>query len=1148
MQVLTCVCVCVLCDARFVIVAAADVCVLDSLVQVSLGATMPVSVSPNCAIALRCIDARPGGIVRIHDGSELLVKPRQTQRVEAATTHTSTAGGAAGHHRDKRTVTRLRLRAIRRGAISSRCDTVVVRTKAIEVSSSATQRATEAAVIVPSCCVWLHPRDATMIGAEHGARLVVFDGGPGHGTRAHGNAANMAVVRKKRRTTAFAVVVDDGSIHEEHIGLPDAIMMHMGLDRFDFVHIEVLDAATTATPVAPTKTHMEASAATLSLHALKPITLETKNPTADVGLPGTPATWDISAAELVEAFFSSHAQVLGHERALALPVSVADGVLLHIKIKKCDDGQQNTLADSVVDADSPEAEKLSDSFYMLRVGTIGFGSGDANGGRRDAAAAMATAAATWTASAGASAAEDTPLPDLEYVCCRNVSVPSTTTARTATIMLLQRRARGGAGAGGDVRVRYGAVLSWTSTHMCPSRHVAPVSLLGWLRIPARIALSRLRPRIAPIWASSKLDVLPLPGCPMICGPAGAGKTAVARAMLRTLEEGSCVRIERVQCISLARMLSVNPGGVRQEVERRMRHASASPPCVLLLDDLHVLCPSTKRRGVADGDDGGDPSTELLHGSMTTWLCDAVDSFLALGAGHALIATSTSPSDVDVALTAAGRFETHITLKPPLSSEEREKVVYRYLSPAVEYDAVHVLAGDSAGIGVVSATDLKLLCERALHSAHLRCIAEEESASSRASSRDSPRLRVTRADAEAALRSFPRHDRLTAASRDAEHKDGKGDDDDPLASIGGLLDVKHALHDAFALPVLHERIFGSCPLRPRRSVLLHGPPGCGKTLVASCIAKLLSASVARREGRDGAPTATGGGEGVQTITVKGPELLNKYIGESEASVRALFARAREMLRSGTARHVVILLDEMDSIAPRRGADSTGVTDRVVNALLTEIDGVEDNTDLTPDEDEDDDAEVDGDVNDIRFFGDPSAVASESSMSSRRECGMGDVVVARGSRSRGERPRKRLGGLYVVGTSSRPDLIDPALLRPGRIDMHLLCPLPSFEDRLAILRLLTRQFLVGDSSDAITEYTLREAAARAEHMSSAELRAVVRDARLTAARSGLASPPPPRSGKTSFATHLFSEIDAKRRDVRSGRTAPSPTSSAARVTLN
>ncbi|KMT04629.1 hypothetical protein BVRB_8g182820 [Beta vulgaris subsp. vulgaris] len=186
-------------------------------------------------------------------------------------------------------------------------------------------------------------------------------------------------------------------------------------------------------------------------------------------------------------------------------------------------------------------------------------------------------------------------------------------------------------------------------------------------------------------------------------------------------------------------------------------------------------------------------------------------------------------------------------------------------------------------------------------------------------------------------------------------------------VGGLEDVKKAILDTVQLPLLHKDLFSS-GLRKRSGVLLYGPPGTGKTLLAKAVATECS---------------------LNFLSVKGPELINMYIGESEKNVRDIFQKAR------SARPCVIFFDELDSLAPARGAsgDSGGVMDRVVSQMLAEIDGLSDSTQ----------------------------------------------------------------DLFVIGASNRPDLIDPALLRPGRFDKLLYVGVnsdPSYRER--VLKALTRKF--------------------------------------------------------------------------------------------
>jgi AAA+ superfamily predicted ATPase len=204
-------------------------------------------------------------------------------------------------------------------------------------------------------------------------------------------------------------------------------------------------------------------------------------------------------------------------------------------------------------------------------------------------------------------------------------------------------------------------------------------------------------------------------------------------------------------------------------------------------------------------------------------------------------------------------------------------------------------------------------------------------------------------------------------------DVAGTDQPVLADLGGLEKAKTVLVDTFVLPLRFPVIYRQAPIRLPAGVLLYGMPGTGKTA-------LVQAAVAEA--------------GLRLVHIKGPELLNKYVGASEASVRALFSKARQQ------RPCVIFFDEFESLAPKRGGTgerSTGVTDRIVNALLTEMDGVE-------------------------------------SLDT---------------------------GVFVVAATCRPDLVDPALLRPGRIDQWIrLDPPAHMSERQAILQRCTRDWFIID----------------------------------------------------------------------------------------
>jgi proteasome-associated ATPase len=188
------------------------------------------------------------------------------------------------------------------------------------------------------------------------------------------------------------------------------------------------------------------------------------------------------------------------------------------------------------------------------------------------------------------------------------------------------------------------------------------------------------------------------------------------------------------------------------------------------------------------------------------------------------------------------------------------------------------------------------------------------------------------------------------------------------SIGGLVSQIDAIRDAVELPYLHPELFRDHQLKPPKGVLLYGPPGCGKTLIAKAVANSLAKKVAARTGQEGKS---------YFLNIKGPELLNKYVGETERHIRLVFQRAREKASHGTP--VIVFFDEMDSLFRTRGSGvSSDVENTIVPQLLSEIDGVE-----------------------------------------------------------------LLENVLVIGASNREDMIDPAILRPGRLDVKIKIERPDAE---------------------------------------------------------------------------------------------------------
>src|SRR5680860_1023327 len=195
-------------------------------------------------------------------------------------------------------------------------------------------------------------------------------------------------------------------------------------------------------------------------------------------------------------------------------------------------------------------------------------------------------------------------------------------------------------------------------------------------------------------------------------------------------------------------------------------------------------------------------------------------------------------------------------------------------------------------------------------------------------------------------------------------------------IGGLAEQLEEIRDAVELPYLHAELFREHDLDPPKGILLYGPPGCGKTLVAKAVANSLAKKVAER---------TGTAHRSYFLNIKGPELLNKYVGETERQIRLIFQRAKEKSDEGVP--VIVFFDEMDSLFRTRGSGiSSDIESTIVPQLLAEIDGVE-----------------------------------------------------------------SLKNVIVVGASNREDLIDPAILRPGRLDVKIKIERPDEIAAIDIFRI-------------------------------------------------------------------------------------------------
>uniref|UniRef100_A0A8D3DNN4 Peroxisomal ATPase PEX1 n=1 Tax=Scophthalmus maximus TaxID=52904 RepID=A0A8D3DNN4_SCOMX len=468
------------------------------------------------------------------------------------------------------------------------------------------------------------------------------------------------------------------------------------------------------------------------------------------------------------------------------------------------------------------------------------------------------------------------------------------------------------------------------------------------------------------------------GALLITGAKGSGKSTLSQALCRKAREDLDAHVEVVDCRKLQ---GKRAESVRQMLQDVFEQAEWRQPSVVLLDDLdHVT-------GTPTSPEHEQGPEALLQQHIAQSLKDVVDEVVIHSSLVCLIITSQSEHSLHPSLTevqGSHFIQGFVDIQPPDQVNTRTHTyrhrLMRYKTNSLCILDLEVVAKETEGY---TPQDLALLLERAVHANTVQRGHTDQGAS------------LSWRDFVQALKGF------TPPSLwgvDLHTPSAIG-----LERVGGLREVRQQLMETVLLPAKYPILFSNLPIRHRSGILLYGAPGTGKTLLARAVAK---------------------DSGMNFISIKGPELLSKYIGASEQGVRDVFQRAQ------AAKPCILFFDEFDSLAPRRGHDSTGVTDRVVNQLLTQLDGVE-----------------------------------------------------------------GLQGVYVLAASSRPDLIDPALLRPGRLDKSLYCPPPDLESRVEILRALSTGIPLAAGVD------LEQLAAGTEQFTGADLKALLYNAQLEAIHNSL-----------------------------------------------
>ena len=416
---------------------------------------------------------------------------------------------------------------------------------------------------------------------------------------------------------------------------------------------------------------------------------------------------------------------------------------------------------------------------------------------------------------------------------------------------------------------------------------------------------------------------------LLYGPPGTGKTLLAKAVAN---ESNAHFIS----ISGPEIMSKFYGESEARLREIFKEAREKSPSIIFIDEIDSIAP--KREEV----------TGEVERRVVSQMLSLMDGLEARGKVIVISATNR-PNAIDPALRRPGRFDREIEIKVP-DKKGRGDILAIHSRNMPLTDDVDMTKMAAVSHGFVGA-DLEYLCKEAAMKCLRRLLPEINLEDEKLSPETLDKLIVNGDDFQKALVEV-----IPSGMREVfiENPDVKWDE------IGGLTDVKRELQEAVEWPMKYPGLYDKLGHKMPRGILLHGPSGTGKTLLAKAVATESEANF---------------------VSVRGPELLSKWVGESERGIREIFRRARQ------AAPCVIFFDEIDSIAPIRGVGGeTAVTERVVSQLLTELDGME-----------------------------------------------------------------NMHGVVVLAATNRSDMVDPALLRPGRFDKIILVPLPDKESRLSILKI-------------------------------------------------------------------------------------------------
>jgi transitional endoplasmic reticulum ATPase len=458
---------------------------------------------------------------------------------------------------------------------------------------------------------------------------------------------------------------------------------------------------------------------------------------------------------------------------------------------------------------------------------------------------------------------------------------------------------------------------------------------------------------------------------LLYGPPGCGKTLLAKAVATEAEANFIL-------INGPEIMNKYYGETEAKLREIFRKAEEEAPSIIFIDEIDAIAP---KRSEVTGEVEKRVVAQLLA------LMDGLES-----RGQVIVIGATNrPNALDPALRRPGRFDREIEIGIPDKKGRKEILqIHTRGMPLASDVSLDKLAEMTKGY---TGADLAALCREAAMKCIRRILPSIDFNEDKISPELLNSLEVTMRDFIEAYKEI-----TPTALREVEIETPTVHWED----IGGLHEVKQRLIEAIQWPLEYPEKFERLGIKPPKGILLYGPPGCGKTLLAKAVATEAEANF---------------------ITIKGPEVYSKWVGESEKAIREVFRKARQ------AAPCVIFLDEIETIVPRKDIldDSSGVTHRVASQLLAEMDGIEE---------------------------------------------LRDVIV--------------------IGATNRPDLMDPAILRPGRFDRLIYVPPPDEKSRLQILKIYTQKMPLAE------DVSLEKIASMTEGYSGADLESLCREAGMAVLR--------------------------------------------------